>query len=384
MRCGDGHAARRPSRLLRVAGAVVVATPAWLACWPAVACPFCDAVAATLRQEIAGAEAAVIGVVQGRPAASDAERLPLRITRRLKGPAELAPGTMLSVAEAGGGLAGERVLAVGRGGGPLVWSARPLSRRGEAYLVAVCEAEDEQARLRHCLRFLGDREPLLADDAYGEFAVAPYAAVRDLAADLDHDQLLRWIEESQTPAALRRLSLTLVGVCGDQRDLPMLEEMLKDEAWRREGLDALVACYLSLAGEAGLARVEEAFLANAEATASEVYQVIAAIRFHGTESRTIPQGALAQALHPVLARADMADLVIADLARWNDWTQVPRVVELFEESSSADRLLRVAIVTYLQACPLESGRQALLYVEAIDPVSVQRSGRFFAAPPRRE
>jgi hypothetical protein len=173
----------------------------------------------------------------------------------------------------------------------------------------------------------------------------------------------------------------MLGVCGDEKDLPMLEEMLRSTTKSsRGGLDAMIACYLTLAGEKGLPLVNELFLANKQAPYADTYQAIMAVRFHGTEGDVIPRSALIESLHHVLDRKDLADLVIPDLARWNDWSQIDRLVDLFINADPDNNWVRVPVVNYLRACPLEEAKAALKKVEEVDPESVRRANTFFSIP----
>ena len=105
-----------------------------------------------------------------------------------------------------------------------------------------------------------------------------------------------------------------------------------------------------------------------------------AIRFHGTEGEAIPRSALLPSLHLVLDRTDLADLVIPDLARWGDWSQIDRLVQLFASADEDNNWVRVPVVNYLRACPLPEAEAALKKLEQIDPDSVRRANTFFAAP----
>jgi hypothetical protein len=179
----------------------------------------------------------------------------------------------------------------------------------------------------------------------------------------------------------RRLYLTMLGVCGDQKDVPLLENMLRStQKSTRGGLDALVACYLTLAGEPGLPLIDELFLANKQAPYADTYAAIMAIRFHGTEGNVIPRSALVESLHHVLERKDLADLVIPDLARWSDWSQIDRLTELFIKADPDNNWVRVPVVNYLRACPLPAAKEALKKLEEVDPESVRRANTFFSIP----
>ena len=54
---------------------------------------------------------------------------------------------------------------------------------------------------------------MLAADAYDEFANAPYTVVKSLKPQLDHGKITGWISHPDITASLRRLSLTLLGIC---------------------------------------------------------------------------------------------------------------------------------------------------------------------------
>ncbi|MBO8631080.1 hypothetical protein INO08_15355, partial [Staphylococcus aureus] len=91
-----------------------------------------------------------------------------------------------------------------------------------------------------------DEDSMLSRDAYDEFAVAPYDVVQKIKSALDHDTLVDWIQDPEMSPDRKRLYLTLLGICGGEQDLPMLEGMLRStQKSTRSGLDALIACYLT-------------------------------------------------------------------------------------------------------------------------------------------
>ena len=96
--------------------------------------------------------------------------------------------------------------------------------------------------------YLHDKDTIFAQDAYDEFARAPNEVVQQLKPRMDHDQLVKWINDPDVPASERRLFLTMLGVCGSEADLPMLEKRLRTDPKAKSGLDALIACYLTLQG----------------------------------------------------------------------------------------------------------------------------------------
>lgn len=356
---------------------------------PASACPFCNAVSQTLRQEMETMDAVVIATaLHGDTTRNpDTGEVAMKIEKVLKGESFVDVGERVRAVYYGEVEAGRRFLLSGVEPTNLQWSCLPLTERGEAYVVKIPELPADPAdRLRFYYDYLQDDEPMLARDAYDEFAISAYDDVKAIRDTIERPQLIEWIQDPDMSTDRKRLYLTLLGVVGDRGDLTMLESMLRSTTKSsRSGLDALIGCYLTLAGEEGLPLVDELFLANHQSPYADTYAAIMALRFHGTEGDVIPRSALVESLHHVLEREDLADLVIPDLARWNDWSQIERLTKMFLESDEDNNWVRVPVVNYLRACPLPAAKEAIEKLEQIDPESVKRANTYFAIPvPARE
>jgi len=197
-----------------------------------------------------------------------------------------------------------------------------------------------------------------------------------------------WIKDPETTTTRRRLYLTMLGVCGQRQDVAMLESMITspDEKQKR-GLDAMIACYLMLTGADGMPLVEELFLRGEMARGRKVlyqdtYAAIQALRFHGEEASVIERRRLLSGLRHMLDRPLLADLVIPDLARWQDWTAVEPLVKLFKEADAESRWVRVPVVRYLQVCPLPAAKKHLQELSALDPGAARQALTFPFGGPR--
>jgi hypothetical protein len=170
----------------------------------------------------------------------------------------------------------------------------------------------------------------------------------------------------------------MLGVCGQPQDVPMLEQMLStDDRKAKAGSDALIACYLTLKGPAGMNLVEDLYLKNDKAEYADTYAAIMAIRFHGSETNIVPLERLVQSLRFMLDRPQLADLVIPDLARWEDWDVMPKMVELFKTADEKSSWVRVPVINYLRACPRPEAKKCIEELEKIDPAAVKRANTFF-------
>lgn len=379
-----------PRALLSVlTPALVIAIVTWAA--PASACPFCTAVSQTFSEEMASMDVAAIAHLKEPPPpvkegetsddpSSQVITAKFEIVKVLKGEDLLAGQKVIETVYFGDGKKGESFLVMGVDPPKLMWSTPlQLTERAREYLPKLLTLPAEGPdRLAFFQQYLEDGDEMLARDAYDEFAKSPYESVQGLKDRMNHDQLLAWIQDIDIPASRKRLYFTMLGVCGSKADLPLLEKMLRsDDRQVKAGLDAMVACYLTLSGAEGLPLIDEVFLANKEAEYADTYAAIMAIRFHGTETDVIPQKQLVKSLRHMLDRPQLADLVIPDLARWEDWESMPRLVELFKIADEKSSWVRVPVINYLRACPLPEAKTYMAELEKIDPAAVRRANTFF-------
>jgi hypothetical protein len=353
----------------------------------AYGCPFCSAVSQTFGEEIASMDVVVIARLVSTPPPPDAASQPnaelakskFEITRVIKGQQWLHESKVVETLYFGEAMTGQSFLIMGADPPDVMWSTPLLlSERGQDYITRVVSLPAGPERLEFFQDYLEDQDEMLARDAYDEFAKAPYADVKKLVDKMDHDQLVEWIQSTEIPVSRRRLYVTMLGVCGSEADTPMLEQMLRSEDRNvKAGLDALIACYLMLKGPEGMPLVEELFLKNESAEYADTYAAIMALRFHGTESDVIGRPRLLEGLRHMLGRPQLADLVIPDLARWEDWSVKDRLVELFKEADEESSWVRVPVINYLRACPLPEAKALIDQLAQIDPEAVKRANTFF-------
>ncbi len=377
------------------------------------ACPFCGAVAPTFTQELKGADVAIITelvALPPRPADTDEPFVPglgetiakskFRIIDVVKGAEHLAGAKSIDAIYFGESPVGTQFMMMGLGPLPaedeadeksaatkkpakpfkfgieeIAWGTPiELNTRTRQYIADLQKLpESGPDRLAFFQNYLQDKEEMLQRDSYDEFAIAPYADVKALAPRMNHAQLLEWIGNPEVSPSHRRLYFTMLGVCGSAQDLPLLEGWMKSSDRKvKTGLDAMIGCYLALKGAEGTATVEELFFKNPATEFIDINAAINAIRV-AEEAGLIPRDRAAAALRHVLDRAELADLVIPDLARWEDWTVKDRLVELFVKADPEDSWVRTPVVRYLQACPLPDAKVQLTKLEKIDPDAVQRA-----------
>jgi len=358
----------------------------------ATACPFCSAVSQTLTERINTSDLAVlVELVEFVPQASDAgapvsneaveaAKSTFRVLEVYRGEPNVKVGDSIKALYLGKGAPGMKGLLTGLDLKAPQWTLPvELSPRALDYLEQILKLPPKGIeRLDFCEEFLEDSETLLQEDSLNEFAMADYPTIRQASKKYDRERLLKWIQDPKTAETRRRLYFTLLGTCGTPQDADVLEAMIRSgDAVQMRGLDALLACYLTLGGPQRLPLIEELFLKKKDADYTQTYAAIMAIRFHGQEGDIIPRQRAIEALRYMLDRPQLADLVIPDLARWEDWGSIDKLVELFKTSTKEWSYVRVPIINYLRACPKPEAKAKLEELAKLDPDSFKRAATFF-------
>jgi hypothetical protein len=339
-------------------------------CW---ACPFCTVTSQTLSEEMEAMDAVVIARLTRLPETATAHTLSEEVPQGvfeigdvLKSTAGPNVGEEIRTVIFGQEQVGDQFLIMGVGSPDFDWSTpMKVSPRAADYLRLLGGLPEKgPERLAFFQDYLEDAESLLARDAYDEFARSPYSDVKGLGDKMDHGRLVTWIQDPETALNRKRLYLVMLSACGGAEDLPMLEQLLRTEDRKvRAGLDATLGCYLLLAGVDGMTLVEDLFLNNAQAEYADTYAV--------------PRERLLQGLHCLLDRPELADLIIPDLVRWEDWSQVERLVKLFKEADKKSNWVRVPIIHFLRVCPQPEAEQHLKELAKLDPDAIKRAETFF-------
>jgi hypothetical protein len=358
----------------------------------AMACPGCGPLGTTFSEEMATMDvAAICRLVKGparMPEADEAggelAKAKFEIVRVLKGERLVKTGYKFETLYFGDGKAGASFFVMGVNQPKIAWSTPlPVGEPAVEYLAALQTLPKEgPERLRFFLRYLEHADEHLARDAYDEFARAPYPQVKALEPHLDHKQVIAWVTDKEVPSVRRRLYWVMLGVCGSEADLPLLEERMRSsDREARAGLDMIISCYLTLKGEDGLRLIEELFLANEQADYADTYAAVVAIRFHANDFGELKREPLTRSLHTLLSRPELADLVIPDLAKAQDWTAIDKLFDLYKNADPKTSWVRVPVVNYLRACPDAKAKLLLKECERIDPAAVKRANSFFPTLP---
>lgn len=263
------------------------------------------------------------------------------------------------------------------------------------------DQEKQIERLAWFLDYLQHPELALSNDAYAEFAAAPYEIITPLRDRMPREKLRSWVTDPETPVTRMGLYGLLLGLCGKQDDAEaMKEKILLPDSDFRLGIEGVMSGYLMIAGEDGLKVLEDNKMKaktyinsdgeEVKLPFSETYATMQALRFMWTyEPDRIPKERLKQSMRTLLSRPELADLVIADLARWKDWGVQQELLAMYDNEDFDIPSIKRAIVRYFFYCSQDKEEGAeelpeyavtaashLKTLEEKDPKTVRNAKRF--------
>ncbi len=363
--------------LLALAALVLTATNAAAsgANSAAAVCPFCDAPTLVLAEQIQMCDHLLLGRYLGGTKATDVTGGSTRFEILEIGFSlgnRFQKGQVVELPVYYGGNKDGKYTLMGPNDRLEDWHApSEVTDTGWAYQAKmpklVTEEKEQTQRLLYFVPYFEHADQMVANDAFAEFAAAPYSVIVPLKDQLPREKILQWLVDEKTPVNRIGFYGLMAGLCGTPEDAAVLEKkILVLDADFRLGIEGVMAGYLLLKGEDGLKVLEDAKMRSKVAMDkngkeinlpfSETYAVMQALRFMWTyEPDRIPKDRLKQSMHILLDRQELADLVITDLARWKDWSVQDRLVALYDDQEFAIPAIRRAIIRYLITCSQDKG-----------------------------
>lgn len=368
------------------------------------ACPFCPPSSPTLAEQVAAADQCCVVTWVGQQQSTNPDELgaaqtQFRITELFRSAATtpLKTNDTISVPFLRQGKPGDLFLLVGRAKSDddptLEWSAPiEVTETSKEYVrQAPAPEAPAEKRLRYFLRFLEYSDPKIANDAFSEFARAEYRDVRALRDRLPREKIRAWLKSERTEKIRLGFYGLLLGLCGDAGDAEWLGAQvlppLKAEEFRW-GEDGMMAGYVLLTGDAGLQKLVETKLIPLETPDGEILAVLNTLRFFWEYGEQQPQQreAIRAAGRLMLDRPQIAQIVVADLARWKDWTLFDRLVESYDREPFTTDSGKLALIQYVlafqrdQQASAASAERIQAFLDQVEP-DLLRDARRLA--PRR-
>lgn len=322
----------------------------------AMACPFCSGPQLTMAEQVQQADAVVLAKWAGGipPKEQNPGQTEYTVVEVLRKPKEtkVEVGKPLKLERYRSAKPGDLFLILGtKMELTLEWgSPLEVTQTGFDYLKGVPAPQmPATQRLTYFLNFLEHPDPMISSDAYGEFAKANYEDIGVLSAKMPREKLRDWLVSKETSPGRIGLYGLMLGLCGKEEDADLMrDKIVNTDGDFRLGIDGVMGGYLLLTGDKGLDVLDQTKLNNKKSAFSETYAAMGAVRFmwqYGQQ--TISPERLKASMRLLLERSELADLVIADLARMQDWSAQDRLMTMYGDKDFNIPSIKRSIVRYM-------------------------------------
>lgn len=352
----------RRALLLPLLAALIIGLPT-----AGQACPFCGPGGKTLLDEVNGAALVVYGKVKS--ADEDRQTTVLSIESVIKTDPTLGKTKELTLERFIDPKAAEKlrilVFADVFKGKIDAYSGRSFKADSKVtdYLSKAMKLKDEPVakKLRFFFDYLDHADIDIANDAYTEYANADYVDFKDMARELPADKIVKWLENPDTPSLRVGLYASMLGHCGKEKHAAVLKKLIDDPERRAgSGIDGILAAYTMLKPKEGWATIT-GVLKDKDSDFLTRFAALRAVRFlYDYRSELIGKKQLLDGVAILLKQADIADLAIEDLRKWQAWDRADEVLAVVKTDVFEPAIVKRSILRYcLQA---KNSKAAAAYV----------------------
>lgn len=363
------------------------------------ACPFCSAPSLTLTEQLSQSDVAVLAqwteAEKGTLEKAGKTVFEVKEIVRQSDKDKLKVGDQITINRHRPGKKGNLFLLLGTKGAEVDWGDPIEVTETSFHYISQAPAPEEKTskRLKYFLKFLEYPDQMISNDAYAEFANAPYEEITPLSKEMPREKIRKWIINPDTPVTRIGLYGLLLGLCGTGEDVSFMEQKINEPTKEfRLGIDGVISGYLLLTGADGLDKIDETKFVPKDVAFSETYAAMQALRFMWTYGDgRIDKERLRKSMRLLLDRPELTDLVVADLARWDDWSVLDRLMDMYGTGDYDIPSIKRAIVRYLlvaskgknkkgggpDAATAEKAKKLLDKLRKEDPKTVQSAERFF-------
>jgi hypothetical protein len=216
--------------------------------------------------------------------------------------------------------------------------------------VVALDPKDIPGNLAFFFSYLEHPDKELATDAFLEFAKATDVELAKAARRLSADKLREWLDKPETPQERLSMYGLLLGACGRAEDVGFFEKLLDRPSDRiATAYDGLLAGYMHLRPREGW-QIALSVLRDSKKPLSMRLGVVRTLTFwHNAQPRESRDNLL-RCFAVMLPQADLADLAVEDLRRWEMWDLSKDVVSLYGRKGFDAPLLQQAILRYALTC----------------------------------
>ena len=346
---------------------------------PAAACSFCGgnlATQSTLRERFAQSKAVVLGTLKNPKFSDDrgAGTTDFHFDRVLKTDPVIAKLTAVTL---------PRYLPVigktppaylmffdAADGKPDAVFGVSASEPIQKYVAGLAALDPKQPgkRLAYYFNHLDSPETGIAEDAFLEFAKTPDADIVAAKAVLSPTKLQRLLLDPKTPPFRLGVFAMMLGLAGDATHAGTFAKLLAPPLTDAVAgnLGGILAGYAVTDAKAGWTAIR-ATITDAKQPFAHRLSAMQAVQFFQATRPKDYRPVVVDTYKLILSDADLADIAIDDLRRWDWWDLTADVLALYGKPTHAAPVFKKGIVRYALSCPEPTAKTFVDAVRKAEP-----------------
>jgi len=234
---------------------------------------------------------------------------------------------------------------------------RTIVSRGEGW----SGLSDNRDRLRFFSRFLHSDDERIHRQAYIEVGRAPYAMIKDLAAEISREQIYDLLRNYRL-IEWQNLYILMLGQSRETDDLDFIRDKVQSAArfGSTQNLAAWVTAFIESHPDSGVEDIERLYFMSKTRSDDEIVQVLTSMSILGSQTREAPLDQRIFKLRLKIVRSyatllenypEMAGYVAKDLAAWQIRAHTDIIASIRERRELANPSSIYAVDYYLSAAP---------------------------------
>jgi hypothetical protein len=229
--------------------------------------------------------------------------------------------------------------------------------------------EDPAQKLKLAAKHFDDPDAQVADEAFLVFATADDKLINQVAKHLAPAKLRTLIKNPDLEPWRLSMFAFLLGACGNADDAKLLRSLLtvNNRAERNfKAYEGILAGYVAIQGKEGWAFIQETL--KSEKTPFLLrYAALRTMRFQYNAQPAESGAQVMQGLAEAINHADVADIAISDLRKWQRWDHTKQIVAAYDLKSHQSPIVKNSIIRYALACPQPEARGLVERARRQDP-----------------
>ena len=222
------------------------------------------------------------------------------------------------------------------------------------------DPKDVTGNLQFFFRYLENSDPVIARDAFLEFAKVSDAEIARVAGKLDPVKLRRWLTDDKTPAERLSVYALLLGACGTDADARFLHSLLEKSSERTiNAYDGILGGYIHLKPREGWDLAYELLRDSRKSLPIRLAVARTVSFFQGARPKESRENVL-KCLDAMISQGELADIAVEDLRRWEIRDRTRDILGLYGKKGYDAPLMQRAIVRYALSCKNDPGARAFL------------------------